>query len=160
MRRPVTPTVPPSMYRHFAIVTLAVTAGLAMFADGENQQAQAAQVTQSRPVPAEAPAPLHTAAPRQPASDWSDGDSGGAFGSPMDLLNSAGTSSSIMPDFDQIAAPGYSPDYLASLSEEERRLVLQGLQENGMLTPDIRDEQLATLETASSRRSGAAVSGE
>ena len=38
MRRAVTPAIPPSMYRHFAIVTVALTMGLAMFADGENRE--------------------------------------------------------------------------------------------------------------------------
>jgi len=64
--------------------------------------------------------------------------------------------SSMIPDLDEIVAPGYSPEYLASLSEEERELLLRGLQENGMLEPDIQSDRSAAIEAASGRRSGAA----
>ena len=43
-RAPPSLSVPPNLLRHFAAVTVAITAGLAMFASGENKQvAQAAQ---------------------------------------------------------------------------------------------------------------------
>jgi hypothetical protein len=36
-----TPPVPAKLYRHFAVVTLVITVGMAMFADGENREAVA-----------------------------------------------------------------------------------------------------------------------
>ena len=62
MRRAVTPAIPPSMYRHFAIVTLALTTGLAMFAQGENREAQAAQAPRAQPTKPAAPPVLARAA--------------------------------------------------------------------------------------------------
>src|SRR5688500_18934 len=124
MRRAVTPAVPPSMYRHFAIVTVVLTMGLAMFAQGENREAQAAQMV-ARPAP-KTEKPATFAAPRTASDEsrtpsWfndggSDFDSG--FGRPVQRLASAG--GSILPDIEELGAPGYSPEYLASLSEAER----------------------------------------
>jgi hypothetical protein len=145
------------MYRHFAVITLLLTTALAMFADGENREAQAAHTTRPAAEPA-APAVIATA-PRttapQSAGSWgfdADGESG--FGQPMERLISG--ASSIIPDLDEVVAPGYSPEYLASLSEEERRLLLQGLQDNGMLDADIQSDRAAALSAASRRRSGRA----
>jgi hypothetical protein len=42
MRRNPNPAITPEMYRHFAIVTVAITGLMAFFANGENQQAAAA----------------------------------------------------------------------------------------------------------------------
>jgi hypothetical protein len=150
------------MYRHFAVMTLVVTTGLAMFADGEGRQAQATQV--GKPAPrAAAPAALATASPtaasQQSAGAWgADSDFDNSFGSPMERLIDG--ASSMTPDLDEIAAPGYSPEYLASLSEEERELLLHGLQENGMLQPDIQDQRSAAISAASRRRSGVASRGD
>ena len=157
MRRAVTPAIPPSMYRHFAIVTLALTTGLAMFAQGENREAQAVQVARPQPARSAAPPVLARATPSsQPsAGAWgSDSEFDSSFGRPMEsLIDGAG---SLIPDLDAIVAPGYSPEYLASLSAAEREMLLQGLQDNGMLSPDIQEERAAALNAASRRRSGAA----
>ena len=146
------------MYRHFAVMTLVLTVGLAMFADGENREAQATQIAPPSARPA-APAVLATAAPTgtsQSAGAWGiDSDLDSSFGAPMErLISGAG---SMIPDLDEIVAPGYSPEYLASLSDEERALLLQGLQENGMLEPEIQDQRSAAIDAASRRRSGAAA---
>jgi hypothetical protein len=159
MRRTVTPAIPPSMYRHFAIVTLALTTGLAMFAQGENREAQAAHVARPQPAKPAAPAVLATASPSaasqvSPGAWGSDSEFDNSFGKPMEnLIDGA---SSLIPDLDAIAAPGYSPEYLASLSAEEREMLLQGLQDNGMLAPDVQEERVTALNAASRRRSGAA----
>ena len=157
MRRAVTPPIPPSMYRHFAIVTLALTTGLAMFAQGENREVEAAQVARPQPVKSAAPSVLARATPSAQSSSgsWgSDSEFDGSFGRPMEnLIEGAG---SLIPDLDALGAPGYSPEYLASLSAEEREMLLQGLQENGMLAPDIQEERVAALNAASRRRSGTA----
>jgi hypothetical protein len=159
MRRAVTPAIPPSMYRHFAIVTLALTTGLAMFAQGENREVQAARVVRPQPASSAAPPVLARATPsatsqQSPGAWGSDSEFDNSFGRPMEnLIDGAG---SLIPDLDAIAAPGYSPEYLASLSAEEREMLLQGLRDNGMLSPDIQEERAAALNAASRRRSGAA----
>lgn len=158
MRRAVTPAIPPSMYRHFAVLTVVLTACLAMFAEGENREAQAAPAAQAA-KPA-APVALVTATSTNAAAraaDWSDVDSfsDSGFGGSVDGLFGGGDSS-VIPDLDEGLVPGYSPEYLASLSEEERELLLGGLQESGMLEPEIQRRRSAALSAASSRRSGSA----
>jgi hypothetical protein len=149
------------MYRHFAVVTLVLTLGLAMFADGENRQAREVPVPASRPHSAP---PAKFAAPtvheldsqaRAFARDMS-GDFDNGFGKPMQRMASR-FGSSVVPDLTGVSVPGYSQEYLASLSEEEQQLLLQGLQDNGMLSPEIRREQNAAIIAASSRRSGEAA---
>ena len=58
---------------------------------------------------------------------------------------------------DSLAAEesGYSTEYLASLSEEERELLLKGMRENGLLSEAGRDAREDALVAASRRRSGA-----
>ena len=161
MRRAVTPAIPVSMYRHFAIITLLLTTGLAMFADGENREAQAAQVVHRAPPKAAAPAAFATASPTPAAEQsggWGADDLDNSFGKPMEGL--LGGASGIIPDLDDVIAPGYSPEYLASLSEEERRMLLPGLQENGMLEPEIQSQRSAAISAASRRRSGASSRGD
>jgi len=152
------------MYRHFAVVTLVITLGLAMFADGENRQAREALPQMSR---AEAAPPAHFAAPsvhdldsqaRAFARDMS-ADFDNDFGRPMRRAASS-FRSGVIPDLSDDSVPGYSPEYLASLSDEERQLLLQGLQDNGMLSPDIREQQTEAILAASSRRSGRATQAE
>src|SRR5687768_1881042 len=110
MRRAATPAIPPSMYRHFAVVTLALTTGLAMFAQGENREAQAAQVVRPQPAKSAAPPVLARAAPSatsqpSPGAWGSDSEFDSGFGKPMEnLIDGAG---SLIPDLDAVAAPGY-----------------------------------------------------
>jgi hypothetical protein len=153
MRR-ATPAIPPKMYRHFAVVTILLTAVLALFADGENGEAARALVAQqaANPPPAGPPRLVQKA----PVSAWSsDGDdSGFEFGSPMEnLVGSDG--GGIFPDLELAQEAGYSEEYLTSLSPEERELLLKGLQENGMLSPEAHDSRARSLAAASDRRSGA-----
>lgn len=56
MRRNAHPAITPSMYRHFATVTVAITALLAFFANGENHQAVAANAA-DEPAAAQSPTP-------------------------------------------------------------------------------------------------------
>ena len=150
MRR-ATPAIPPKMYRHFAVVTLLLTAGLAMFADGENGKAAHALVAQPQAKPAQPP---QLAQPTPTA--YSTGSSSGEdfdFGSPMELLT--GDSGGVLPGEELAQEAGYSAEYLESLSPEERAMLLKGLEENGMLSPELRDSRAGALAAASSRRSGA-----
>jgi len=155
MRRSVTPVVPSSMYRHFAVVTVLLTAILAMFAEGENRQAQAAPAARQAPAGPAAPRIITSQPAPQPAPDWweldssSDGETG-----------AAGSETGSSAGFEDVEAPGYSPEYVAALSEDERELLLAGTQESGVLDPAVRDIRSADLSAASSRRSGSASTGD
>jgi hypothetical protein len=156
MRRAVAPAVPPKAYRHFAIVTLAVTASLAMFAEGEGRERQGPQSARPSSAVASAPATLAVSPEiEESAYDGWDGgdDSDGGFGSAAGAVF-GGSDSGFIPDLDSLTLPGYPEDYLATLSEAERELLLQGLRENGMLAPELREQRRAALEAASDRRSG------
>jgi hypothetical protein len=137
MRRAVTPVIPPSMYRHFAIITVVLTAGLAMFADGENREAQAAPAAPAaRPA---APVTMATAAPtaasrRSPG--WWDGESefDSGFGQPAEPLSDSGSSSEVA-NATATPSPRRSPAGPAALTEEERELLLAGLQNGATPAP-------------------------
>lgn len=162
MRRAVTPTIPPKMYRHFAVVTVLLTAAVAMFAGGENRKAVAAQVENAEENGSQvesAPA-LATRSGDNPAPVVGSfgSDDGIVFGQPMDNPL-GGLSSSVFAKLDGAEAAGYPPDYLASLTPAERELLIKGLEENGLLTDEARADRGAALESASRRRSGAPSSG-
>lgn len=140
MRRAVTPAIPPSAYRHFAVITLALTMGLAMFAEGENREAQAVQVVQPQPPQPEAPATFATPAPsarssRTPSGWNDDSDTGGHFGRPMENLLSSGNSSVIPEEVTE----SLSPDDQAALSKAERELLLRGVRDSIRPAPPARN---------------------
>ena len=130
MRRAVTPVIPTSMYRHFAIITLVLTAGLAMFAEGENREATAAPA---------APVTLATAAPTaksRPSPRWWDDEPefDSRFGRPAEVAHSGGDGSEIA-GVAQTKLPRRSAESAASLSEAERELLLAGLQDSATPAP-------------------------
>ncbi len=133
MRRAVTPAIPSSLYRHFAVVTLVLTLGLAMLAEGENHEVQAARVAPPQPAPSATPAafaaPSATAAPQRTPRGWDDQDADDGFGQPMQRLFSGGGSGA-MTESTAAATGQIPPDYLASLSEAERERLLQGVRES------------------------------
>jgi hypothetical protein len=97
MRRTASPAITAQMYRHFAVVTLALTALMAFFADGEKQQALAAEAMprHSEKLRRAAPKELGPLAPTRAAADvprgtWGSDDSGG-FGQPMLHVSSTST---------------------------------------------------------------------
>ena len=82
MRRRSPSPIPPSMYRHFAAITLALTMGLAMFANGENHQARATQSDQVEVAAQEEPARIVRApksATSAASSQWYSEALDGAF---------------------------------------------------------------------------------
>jgi hypothetical protein len=149
MRRAVSPAIPPSMYRHFAIVTVVLAAGLAMLAEGENREAQAAPAVQvAKPA---APPALITANPTNgsmQASGWSDVDFDSGFdGSAEGTLS--GGDSGLPPDLEEETVHDHARGGLVSLSEQERELLLGGLQERALLEAENHN-----------RRSGPAPAGD
>ncbi|OYX65052.1 MAG: hypothetical protein B7Y88_10275 [Sphingomonadales bacterium 32-64-17] len=160
------PAVPPKLFKHFAMATVALTAAVAMLADGSHREAKGdGELTQASESSAarEKPALLRRDIGRSDrASDGGDfyADSASAFGAPMvQPVRSGGTIAPQQASRGGIRPPvaGYSQTYLDSLSDEEYEALVEGLREAGMLDPDQRDFQVAALERESESRSGKAT---
>jgi hypothetical protein len=100
MRRNPTPAITPQLYRHFATVTIILTAATAFFANGEKDQAAAADASQSRAAARahliQAPKPafkVSSGAEDESAGTWGSDENDG-FGRPtmQNPANSAWTS--------------------------------------------------------------------
>lgn len=137
MRRSKTPPIPPQLYRHFAFVTLALTASLAMFADGESHEAQASAVQTEKPKAAARPAAFTSpnsaqdvdTAARAFARDMS-ADFDNSFGQPMARIAGGGAIA------DEATAPAaVTPEAMANLTAAERELLLRQLREAGLPLP-------------------------
>jgi hypothetical protein len=81
MRRAPRPAITAQMYRHFATMTVALTALIAFFANGEKQTAVAAPPVASRPATPAKPAPPPQSDVSDDAGSWGS-DEGGDFGHP------------------------------------------------------------------------------
>lgn len=165
MARTSTPPIPAKMYRHFAVITIAFTALLALFADGENEQVVTQQVSERRQEIAlrqesyarfGAPK-LERQAPSGPA-EFNDYDFDGNFGAPMNapLSPRGGGNSGVLPIEVQLEQAGYPKPYIASLSPEERRKLLENARPTGAASEPDRRRQAAALAAASAQRSGSA----
>lgn len=138
------------MYRHFAVVTLAVTGLLALFAEGENAKAVTRQSperdaelqAQAVEKPNNSPEPVV----QQPGGVW--GDDGGTFGDAT--LGGPGFRSAASSWWPELSSRGYSPDYLARMTDEERTAIAEN---TGASATQNRSE-IARLESASRLRSG------
>ena len=166
MARALPSAIPPKMYRHFALFTVALTTGIAMFADGENREAAAAQVEEHREQEAirqaseaktakptiarRTASPHHRFAPESEGFDES-------FGAPMELPTGWNVAAGMLPTgrATEATQAGYSEGYLASLEAQERDLLLKGLEHEGLLSSDERERRIAALSAASQARSGA-----
>jgi hypothetical protein len=128
MRRASTPAIPPKLYRHFAIVTVVIAAGLALFADGDNREPQAAQVAPAPPAADPKPPGIAWAEPTTGADStsggWDEVDFDSSFGAPMDAPLG---DSRANPELDEDSAP--PPGGPATLTIAERDVLLRGLRE-------------------------------
>ncbi len=153
------PPIPMKLYRHFAVVTLALTAFLALFATGENEELrQQAQSPQSA-----TPSPSASNAPRYGQARMSQANGGGSFGveaSGDDSFGQPGIkggsdrfiNSSNLPAANSENA-GFTEAYLDTLSEEELAELLRAMREGGVDDSE-RRQASAVMEAASRRRSG------
>lgn len=122
MARRANPAIDAKMYRHFAVVTVCLTAGLAIFADGESRQAVADEISaredqaalERAEVAKFGPAKLITGSgtPAPSASFAYDG-SGGEFGAPMDGTGSRDQGASYVPRRNTTSRVGAEIDYAA-----------------------------------------------
>src|SRR5688572_985632 len=119
------------MYRHFATLTIAVTAAVAVFADGENREAIATEVSSApRPAPSAGPSELARKDSGSRGSFASEGGYDGAFGQPMDTVGAAPHDGIIPNDFASATPAGVPAGYnrygisaeeWASLTEEQKK---------------------------------------
>ena len=100
VRRAHTQAVSARMYRHFAVLTVAITLAVGVFADGEGRQAAASEVrARQKPAPHAGPTKLiRKDAPAQGGFSSDDGFDG-AFGSPMDTAGAAAQDGVLTDDY-------------------------------------------------------------
>lgn len=170
VRKAHTQPVTPQMYRHFAVLTIAITAAVALFADGENREAMASEI---RPQTAPAPAPTPAQITRK---DGRGGGFGGgaefdsSFGEPMDSVGSAASDGVIPNDFavtPSLGLPGGVNRYGVpahvwnTLSDAQKRDVMarHAKEQAAASSPD-RAQQIDGLLAASRARSGEATAVE
>ena len=162
------------MYQHFAVVTVLLTAGIAVFADDDQQQDVQAQMLQREQAARDAGQSVKKyGEPKlvnkfensrsQPTGGGSFDESVPDFGVPMD--NPGGGNSGIIPgDLPQhrrMAVPsgynaqyGISEDELAKLSDEERKKLLEQIKQGRYgKDPAQRKEQIDRLMEMSRERS-------
>ena len=161
------PPIPMKMYRHFAAVTVALTACLAFFADGEKREAVANHIEErERQAEIEAKSDalfgqseLTRAEPDQSHSsfdDMSEGtQTGSKFGRPTDNLNGIVNTFPGASGTTRALIAGYSRSYIEGLSDEEYEQLVRSMQqaENGM-NGDERERNRRSLESRSRMRSG------
>lgn len=145
------------MYRHFAVVTLLLTLGVAFFADGENREAAAAEVAVH--TTPQTPPPVIKRSSAAARAGTFGSDFGGGPSAPSDFGGSG--NSGVIPDYlpnDAVTALalelGYPPATLAAMSEAERMQLMKSLQEAGLTDANRREEQAAMLLASSRNRSG------
>jgi hypothetical protein len=88
MRRAPSPAITAQMYRHFATMTVALTALIAFFANGERQTAVAAPSVAARPAAPAKPTPPPQSDAADDGGSWGS-DEGGDFGHPTSGGSSA-----------------------------------------------------------------------
>ena len=169
------PPIPMKMYRHFAVVTLLLTGTLAMLANDSAERQGAAAVAENGATGTAADgSELVDSAASNVAIDGQMAPAGGGgpaygsgeitrrngtrtqyrdneiyddnFGEPTDDSANAGRSSSINP-YAQPIIPGYSQAYLDSLTEEQRRVLLEQVQAANEVPPAVRRLQAPALES-------------
>lgn len=153
------------MYRHFAMLTVAVTLAVGVFADGESRKA-VASATQPRAIRSQ-PADLVRHDRRALGTFSSDGTGSGQFGEPMDIAG-AKLQDGIIPGNagprEAAAVPSGFTQYgidartWARLTEEQRKALIarRKAELEASETPE-RLAQARTLLAASRERSGEAT---
>lgn len=166
MARIAHPKIPMRIYQHFAVVTIVVTLGVAVFADTENREAIGQEVARQR---APAPAARSPALKRTGSGSFSQDEGGGEFGADVAMgsatdtdgsqSNGSGIIPSELPDDATTAAAlaaGYPASVLAAMSPAEREQLVKGLRDAGIHDPQVRQTRAASLLASSRHRSGGA----
>lgn len=157
--------IDPKMYRHFAMITIAISTVVAVFANGETQEAIARNDQHTEMKQAEVKRFGKAKIGDNRSADAKRGSGGfrGTFGEPMDGTSSPGGNSSYVPasmalgpmpiviEVDRAALAKMSPEqrkaYLKALEEERQRRMREG-----PFMPS--REQVSSLAAISAARSG------
>lgn len=155
------PPIPLKMYKHFAVVTLVMTASIAMFADDGNRQAVANHIDEREQqqrlqrASQEMTGPPRLIGADEVRNQGSFGDEGGSYGAPAMTPAGGGDGGfgSTAAGTSRISVPGYDQAWIDSLSEEEYQSFLASL------PPEVRSqgseaERAAAFQRAAARRSG------
>ncbi|GGD50117.1 hypothetical protein GRI62_06960 [Erythrobacter arachoides] len=162
------PPIPLKMYKHFAVVTLTLTAGIAMFADSDNREAMAQQVEDHQQD-----AELGRASAERVGSgelERRDLEGGGAFGNedagygePGMIVRPVGRSGGRRRPgaTTRIAIPGYTPEQIAALSEADYSRLVAALPPQQRFATDTAPSaaDVTAIERASARRAGGSNMG-
>ena len=164
------PPIPLKMYKHFAVVTLTLTAGIAMFADSDNREAMARQIDEHqkeqrlREVSAQRFG-THQIGRRDLDTPGSFGDEAtGDYGDPTASAPVTTRNGARRQRMAQRAAiPGYTAEQVAAMSDTQYEALL------ATLLPEEREAagggsgptqaQMNAINRASAQRAGAANGG-
>lgn len=155
------PPIPLKMYKHFAVVTLLLTATIAMFADSDNRQAIAdhaeerQRMERLREVEEERFGQRELVR-RDDGPKGSFGDEGSGYGQPTSVAPSNGGGSGLRARNGRRAIPGYSREYLNSLPQREYEAIVASLPDSQQAETGSHDQEnlVAEMSRASARRSG------
>jgi len=154
------PPIPLKMYKHFAVATVSLTAGIAMFADADNRDAVATHVEEheERARLQQASAEITTSPElirRDQGNRGSFGEEAGISGAPT-VTTQANNSGYAGParSAGRISVAGYDQAYIDALSEDDYRIFLEAVPAASQRSGGDTASQRSAIEAASARRSG------
>ena len=158
------------MYRHFALLTVAVTLVVGVFADGESRKAVASEIeAASRP---KAAGSSQLVRKDGPPNGHSAGDSGfdGVFGAPTDttgaIANDGIVPGDFAPESERLVPAGFSQygvsaEVWATLTDDQKKsLIARRKAERAAAQAPERATQIDSLLAASRERSGEATTAD
>lgn len=156
------PPVPLQMYKHFAVITVVLTATLALFADGENREALNEHLEErQREQELQAASQQITGPPRLVRADTGlqgsfGEESDSSYGRPMDDAGSGGSTSRPRRSsaVGRQLLPNMTADEVAALSQEEYDRLRALYAAAGAIEDVDRSAQMSEIEAASARRMG------
>jgi hypothetical protein len=164
-RRAPPATVTPRMYRHFAVLTLAITLVVGVFADGENRKAAASEVRAAQDAPSQSASTELVRKDGAAHGRFSD-EAGfdGPFGAPMDTAGAEAHDGIVLAELADASGGGVpagfnrygiADDVWAALTDEQKRTLIarREAEEAAAQAPD-RMAQIDDLLAASRARSG------
>lgn len=172
VRKTPTASTGAQMYRHFAILTLAVTAVVGVFADGESRKAAASELPppSTHSSPHAGPTELARKGVQPPSSFTASDTFDRSFGEPMEAAGSsaaAGPAEHEFADGTALAVPasinayGVSAEVWARMTEEQKRdLIARDQATREQAEQPERAGQIASLSAASRARAGEASAGD
>lgn len=161
------PPIPLKMYKHFAIMTVTLTASIAMFADEDKREAAVEQLETRQVAQSEPQAKVVTDSQglvrndlAQPGSGFGTENRGygGPTVRPASVRGTARPDPRRQPTSDgRLSVPGYDQAWIDAMSPEQYRIFLESISEEALddaVTAEDRRRQQSALEAASARRAG------